>query len=62
MGCCKYCESEKEIQSLFQSTFNYNDPNVVEKMIGNGDGEVVSKSISELVGGKKKTKREDSTS
>jgi hypothetical protein len=43
------CESEKKIQSFFQSIFNYNDPNVVEKVVGNGDGGVISKSISELV-------------
>lgn len=32
--------------------FNYNDPNVVEKVAGNGDGGVIFKPINELVGGK----------
>jgi hypothetical protein len=52
LGCCKYCEIEKKIQSFLQLIFNYNDKNVVEKVSGNGDGGVISKSISELVGGK----------
>jgi hypothetical protein len=29
-----YYESEKKIQSFFQSIFNYNDPNVLKKWLG----------------------------
>lgn len=56
-GVANIAKMRKKIQSFFQSIFNYSDPNVVEKMIGNGDGGVISKSISELFGGKEPKKK-----